>query len=265
MVNKHEQLTKSRLGRLLVNRGYISEAQLEEALVIQTRDGVMLGEALLSQGWISEKDLKRTLNHQKRYRFTAAVVTMVAAPLQPLTALAASPVAAIPISNNKVELSVNQLGKFSGMQMLDDEEMAGVSAQGFGMMPSMGISMGQNADAIAAGLQHKYRDDEDYEQPDDEQIAYEMADTVLTMAGLGPISNLLEANVTVEGISYQEGRAPIEFLPGGKMKFYMPTEIARISMEDIRVKGNTSGDTMGSIYMSDIRFHPNSSYTIGAK
>ena len=64
---------------------------------------------------------------------------------------------------------------------------------------------------------------------------------------------------------YQEGRSQIEILEGGKMKFYMPTEIERISMENIRVKGNTSGPTFGDIYISDIKYHPNSSYTISAK
>ena len=128
---------------------------------------------------------------------------------------------------------------------------------------SRAIGFGQNSD-VASGFTHKYNDD-DYEEPKDEQIAYELADTVLTVAGLGPISNFIEADITIEGLKHQEGRSQIELLEGGKMKFYMPTEIERISMENIRVKGNTSGPTFGNIYISDIKYHPNSSYTISAK
>lgn len=265
MTVKTEQLAKSRLGRLLINRGYITETQLDEALKLQSSQNIMLGEVLISQGLITAKDLKRTLKHQSRYRYTAAFVALAAAPFQPMLAVAASPMG-LPIVNNKVEISSAEMGKFSGMQMLDDEELSGVNAQGFGgSIPGMStaINFGQNAD-VAGGQMHKYND-EDFEEPKDEQIAYELADTVLTVAGLGPISNFIEADITIEGLKYQEGRAQIEILEGGKMKFYMPTEIERISMENIRVKGNTSGATFGDIYISDIKYHPESNYTISAK
>lgn len=266
MTTMHEQIQKSRIGRLLVNKGYISEAQLDEALLAQAKDGVLLGEALIAQGLISTKDLARVLRQQKGYRRTAAAVTMIIAPLQPMVAAAASPVA-MPLTNssNRVELSVSELGSFAGMELMEDEELAAVNAQGF--VTPFGMSLGQNADAIAAGLHHKYREDEDYDydEQNDEQVAYELADTVLTMVGLGPITNLLEADVSVEGVHYRSENPMMEITSDGRMKFYMPTEIERFSMEDIRVKGNFDGPTLGSIYMSDIRFGAGSSYTIGAK
>jgi len=269
MIKQNDKLVKSRLGRILVNRGYINEDQLDLALKLQASENKMLGQVLIDQGLISEKDLKRTLKQQSRYRYTAAFIALATAPFQPMLAMAANPIG-IPLNSQKVELSSVNLGNFQGLQALDDEEMSSVNAQGFGgPIPSMGIGMstdyGKNADGIAAGLQHKYRDDDDYEEQDDEQIAYELADSALTMAGIGPISDLLDAKITIEGMKYQEGRSQIELLEGGKIKMYMPTEIARISIEDIRVKGNTSGPTMGSIFMSDIKYHPKSSYTISAK
>ena len=264
MAIKNEQLIKSRLGRLLINRGYITEAQLDEALVIQASQQMMLGEVLIQKGWISEKELKRTLKHQSRYRYTAAFVALAAAPFQPMLAMAATPMG-LPAVNNKVEISETQLGKFSGMQMMDDEELAGVNAQGFGAIPGMstGINLGQNTN-VAAGLHHKYQDEE-FEEPKDEQIAYELADTVLSVAGMGGIAGFIDADITIEGLKHKEGRSQIEILEGGKMKFYMPTQIDRISMENIRVKGDDSGASFGSIYISDIRYHPDSSYTISAK
>tara|TARA_R110001592_G_scaffold52649_10_gene161451 strand:+ start:49741 stop:50538 length:798 start_codon:yes stop_codon:yes gene_type:complete len=265
MTVKTEQLAKSRLGRLLINRGYITEAQLDEALALQASQSMLLGEVLISQGWITEKDLKRTLKHQSRYRYTAAFIALATAPFQPMLAVAATPMG-LPVVNNKVEISSAEIGKFGGMQMMDDEELSGVNAQGFGgSIPGMStaIGFGQNGD-FAGGQMHKYNE-EDFEEPKDEQIAYELADTVLTVAGVGPISNFIQADISIEGLKFQEGRSQIEILEGGKMKFYMPTEIKRISMENIRVKGNDSGPTFGNIYISDIKYNPNSSYTISAK
>jgi hypothetical protein len=267
-VNRNENIAKSRLGRLLVNRGYITEDQLSEALILQAEGNGLLGEVLIAKGYISEKDLSRTLKHQKRYRYTAAFVALATAPFQPMVAMAASPLGAMPLPSNKIELSAVDMGKFGGMQMMDDSELSGVNAQGFGgQIPGVGLGLnfGQNADAVAAGFQHKYQEEEEYKEQDDEQIAGELADTVLTMVGLGPISNMIEAKITVEGLKFQEGRSQIEVLEDGRVKMYMPTEIARISMEDIRVKGNTSGPTMGNIYISDIKYDPRSSYTIGPK
>ncbi len=266
MTVKTEQLAKSRLGRLLINRGYITEEQLDEALKLQASQNLMLGEVLIEQGWISAKDLQRTLKHQSRYRYTAAFIALAAAPFQPMLAVAATPMG-LPVVNNKVEISSAEMGRFGGMQMLDDEELSGVNAQGFGGVgiPGMSTAMGfgQNADATA-GQMHKYNE-EDFEEPKEEQIAYELADTVLTVAGIGPISNFIQADISIEGLKYKEGRSQIEILEGGKMKFYMPTEIERISMENIRVKGNDSGPTFGDIYISNIKYHPDSSYTISAK
>jgi hypothetical protein len=268
-VNRNEKIAKSRLGRLLINRGYITEDQLSEALTLQAEGNGLLGEVLIDKGYISEKDLNRTLKHQKRYRYTAAFVALATAPFQPMVAMAASPLGAMSLPNNKIELTAVDMGKFGGLKMMDDSELSGVSAQGFGgQIPGfdLGLNFSQNADAVAAGLQHKYEEeDEDYKEQDDEQIAGQLADTVLTIAGFGPISDMIEAKVTIEGLKFQEGRSQIEILSDGRLKMYMPTEIARISMEDIRVKGNTSGPTMGSIYMSDIKYDPRSSYTIGPK
>lgn len=80
---------KSRLGRLLINRGYLSEGQLDEALLLQRETGQRLGEVLIAAGWVTDKELHRVLKHQARYRNAAALVTMVTLPFQPLVSLAA--------------------------------------------------------------------------------------------------------------------------------------------------------------------------------
>ena len=50
MLTGKKQMDKSRLGRLLINRGYITDHQLEVALEGQRNAGLMLGEYLIQQG-----------------------------------------------------------------------------------------------------------------------------------------------------------------------------------------------------------------------
>ncbi len=272
MAVRSDQLQKSRLGRLLVIRGFISERQLDQALWEQGRSGKLLGEVLIAKGWVSQVQLDQVLKQQKRYRKMAAVVALVAAPLQPMLAVAASP-SALPLNNTRVESTeVQNFGAAKGLQMLDDEEMAGVSAQGFvssdvlGLAQTSELMMNPSMHDVDHGLQNLFRDQkEQIEEKRDEKIAQQLTDTVLTMAaGMGPISQMLDADITIKGLKYAEGRAPMEVLGDGRIKFYMPTEIERISMENIRVKGSDDAATMGSIYMSDIKFF-DSNYTISTK
>ncbi|GEM90383.1 GspE/PulE family protein [Oceanithermus desulfurans] len=57
---------RSKLGELLVRRGYISEAQLQDALREQARTGERLGQVLLRRGYLKEEDLVRALATQQQ-------------------------------------------------------------------------------------------------------------------------------------------------------------------------------------------------------
>jgi hypothetical protein len=52
------------LGRLLVDKGLLSESGLERALVDQLRTGRLLGEILVSRGWVSAEDVARAVAEQ---------------------------------------------------------------------------------------------------------------------------------------------------------------------------------------------------------
>jgi len=261
---------KSRLGRLLVNRGYISEQQLDQALIEQAQSGLRLGELLVSKGLVKEIDLARVLKQQSSYRKIATVVAMATAPLQPMLAVAATP-SGLPLNTTRIEAEeILVASQLSGMTMLDDEEMSGISAQGFapnqlsGLSESTTIAMAQNLD-VGSGMSNRFREDDDERKnKPEEQIARDLNDTVLSAIGFGPVSSLLEADMSIEGVRYMEGRAPVEVLSDGRIRFYMPAEIERISMENIRVKGDADGASFGSIYMSGIRFGEGSNYTISA-
>lgn len=56
--------TMQRIGDLLVAAGFVSEAQLEAALLAQKQSGRRLGEELIAQGVVTEVQLTQTLSNQ---------------------------------------------------------------------------------------------------------------------------------------------------------------------------------------------------------
>ncbi|UZE97758.1 hypothetical protein [Alkalimarinus alittae] len=237
---KTKQLDKSRLGRLLVNRGYITEQQLDSALVQQRTTGQKLGEVLVCQGLISQRDLERTLKHQKRYRYTAAFVAMVVAPLQPAVAFAATTQTSSASSDAVAAEQVNAFKSKSGLRALDDESLAGVSAQG-----------------ITEDIQGLMQMVNNEQKPDSVKVLKNLTNVFM------PVTNMLAWDSTVEGVVYDSSKPVFEMLDTGKMKLALPTSIDRISLENIRVAGSgPTSPTFGSVYMSDISFSPDSSVTI---
>ncbi len=238
--NKH-YIDKSRLGRLLVSRGYISDAQLETALELQRNGALRLGEVLVSQGLISARDLERTLKHQTRTRYAAALVAAVVAPMQPLVAFAASAPA-----NATIEKTTTTLEEFSarrGLKPLADDAMAGVSAQG--LTEDVKALMG-----MVAG-------DEEKSDP-----TLKVAKTLTNV--FVPITNHLEWDATVEGVTYDTSKPAFKLLASGKMELAFPTHIDKISLENLRVSGS-SAPSFGNVYLSDISFAPESRLIISAR
>jgi hypothetical protein len=56
------------LGRLLVDRGLLSVATLDEALDVQRTSGRLLGEILVERGWVAPEDVAETLAEQQGLR-----------------------------------------------------------------------------------------------------------------------------------------------------------------------------------------------------
>lgn len=248
MLTSKKQIDKSRLGRLLVNRGYISEAQLDAALVEQAASGARLGEVLIAQGLICERELERTLKHQKRYRYAAAFVAMAVAPLQPMVAFAAGSAGAAVIPTQ----SSSQMKGFaglSGLQPLDDSEMASVTAKG------LVEDIGRLTDIV-----------ERVKNSENGEVVPEEGDAVPQVALLAhlaaPITNFLDSNTKIEGVVYDSATAPFSLNTDGSVNIAMPSHIDRISMTDIKPLGAADGAaSMGNIYISDINF-ANTSMTI---
>ncbi len=58
---------RPRLGRLLVERGVVSESGLQRALLEQRRRGGLLGEILVRRGYITRAELDAALEEQRRW------------------------------------------------------------------------------------------------------------------------------------------------------------------------------------------------------
>ncbi|MGM0769888.1 MAG: pilus assembly protein PilB [Pseudomonadota bacterium] len=239
---------KSRLGLLLINRGYLSESQLEDGLRLQRETGQRLGELLVQAGWISERELERVLKHQSRYRNAAAFFTMVTLPFQPLVSFAAS-------SNTAHAVPAQDAGELyqqRGLKPLDDQELASVAGQGDQSLMQRMASVGMMAGARTS----------DGEQEDSlTEHADVMEGLKLTANIFVPVLSFLDSDMTISGVHYRDDRPRYQVQEDGGLVLALPERIEQIRMDNIRVSGGQT-PPMGNVTISDIRFHPDSSMTI---
>jgi hypothetical protein len=231
---------KSRLGRLLINRGYLSEGQVDEGLRLQRETGQRLGEVFIQAGWISEKELYRVLKHQSRYRNAAALVTMVTLPFQPLVTFAASNSA----EASQSALEAGELYERGNLAPLSESELATISGQGdptllerIGVVSSMAENpTGDGSADVIEGLK-------------------------LTANIFVPVLNFLDSDLSISGVHYREGEPRYRVREDGALMLAFPERIEEIRMDNIRVSGS-QGASMGNVSIHDIRFHPDSQMTI---
>ena len=58
------RLTRKKLGEILLEKGLLTESQIQDALRLQHQQGVLFGEALVEQGLITEEKILATLVEQ---------------------------------------------------------------------------------------------------------------------------------------------------------------------------------------------------------
>lgn len=236
---------KSRLGRLLINRGYLSEGQLEEALLAQRESGQRLGEVLIAAGWVSEKELHRVLKHQARYRNAAALVTMVTLPFQPLVSLASTNTNAANIPN-----VAGELYEKGGFAPLSEHEMAEVAAQS-----NVGLLARIETVAAMPGAAHEGG----VAVP---EATLDAVEGIKLAANIFvPVLSFLDSDLTISGVHYREGEPRYSIREDGALRLAFPERIEEIRMDNIRVSGDQS-PAMGNVSLHNIRFHPDSQMTI---
>ena len=62
--SRHPPGTSPRLGDILVSRGVVSEAQVEEAIALQKTTSMRMGQIIIDKGWASEMDVLSALGEQ---------------------------------------------------------------------------------------------------------------------------------------------------------------------------------------------------------
>ena len=222
---------KSRLGRLLINRGYISEGQLEAGLKIQHDTGQRLGEVLVEAGWLTERELHRVLKHQARYRNAAALVAMVTVPFQPLVTFASG--------NSNAALAPVVAGEmYGGFAAMTEEEMASVTA------------------GSEIGLLERIETVADPETARDPVNTLKLASHIFS-----PVLSFVDSDLSISGVHYREGEPQYRIRDDGALQLLLPERIEEVRLDNIRVT-NSQTPPIGNISIQDIRFHPDSRMTI---
>lgn len=237
---------KSRLGRLLISRGYLSDRQLEEGLHLQRETGQRLGEVFVQSGWITERELHRVLRHQTRYRHAAALVTMVVLPFQPMVSFASTGQS----GGDQGSADAGQMISEGEFEPLSDREMADVSGQRDAVLFDRFSQVSSMPD------QARGEGGPDASDPD----AIEALKLVTNV--FVPVMNFLDSELTISGVHYREDMRRFAIRTDGGLELAMPERIEQIRMENIRVG---SGPSMGNITISDVRFSAESSMTIHAR
>jgi hypothetical protein len=69
LMDQASEAKRTALGTLLIERGYIDQEQLDEALRRSAENGERLGEVIVNLGWASEDDLAKVLAEQWHLRY----------------------------------------------------------------------------------------------------------------------------------------------------------------------------------------------------
>ena len=69
LMDQASEAKRTALGTLLIERGYIDQEQLDEALRRSAENGERLGEVIVRLGWASEEDLAKVLAEQWHLRY----------------------------------------------------------------------------------------------------------------------------------------------------------------------------------------------------
>lgn len=222
----HQVRQRSRLGQLLVSKGVISEAQLNEAMARQQSSGQRLGEILTELNLATQRQINSVLRTQKQLRIAAALVTAL---LGPVTVFA-SPLA-VPLGPT---VSARQQGS-GGMHALDEAELSEAAGRG-------GITQ--------EGLMALVKDSK-----------HGSVQPLIKL--MNPLLLAFDADTTIKNVVYDADSATSVINPDGSITLRLPSSIGEIAINHIRVRGSDPGSPgFGSITLSDIDLR-GTSITIG--
>lgn len=234
-MTEHNQ--KSRLGSLLINKGLITQEQLDCALKSQLTNGLRLGEALIQQGMLTQRQLNKALKKQNRHRLWATVIAMLLGPMS-FGAFASQSA-----SSESDTASSSQMSQYQGLKALDDAELASIDGQGLQSTQAALAALINQAKGEATNDTHKLG----------------ALDELATL--LNPIASLLDADISIKGVK-QNASKQTTIHSDGSIELALPSEIEEIAFRNLRVKGDQSGSSFGDVIVSNIRFSDQSSVRV---
>lgn len=210
---------RSRLGRLLLEKGIISEEQLNKAIEQQKITGQKLGEVLTGWNLATQRQITGLLRRQRNLRMATAVATALLGPLQ---AFAASPVPVTQVT------STQSGARSEGLKELSEDEMGDVSAQG-----------SLSHDQLLNLAQHSKDGD-----------GLEVIKDVAKL--LNPVLQMLDSETSMKDVVYDPENAKAVVNKDGSVTLRLPSSIGELSFRNIRVAGDTQGYSLGSIVIRGI-------------
>ncbi len=95
-----QHLEKVRVGEVLVQKGIISQTQLQQALLVQQQNSQKLGEILLQQNLVSQAQLRQALNKQRWHNWAVTLLLAGGALTAGLPKMISAEVASAPLHHD---------------------------------------------------------------------------------------------------------------------------------------------------------------------
>ena len=126
LMDQASEAKRTALGTLLIERGYIDQEQLDEALRRSAENGERLGEVIVKLGWASEDDLAKVLAEQWHLRyFERSAISFDGKALRRMSWEDASRLEALPIQENEEGAVVVAVAEPTDARLLALRELLG--------------------------------------------------------------------------------------------------------------------------------------------
>ncbi len=126
LMDQASEAKRTALGTLLIERGYIDQEQLDEALRRSAENGERLGEVIVRLGWASEEDLAKVLAEQWHLRyFERSAISFDGRALRRMSWEDASRLEALPIQENEDGAVVVAVAEPTDARLLALRELLG--------------------------------------------------------------------------------------------------------------------------------------------
>jgi hypothetical protein len=126
LMDQASDAKRTALGTLLIERGYIDQEQLDEALRRSAENGERLGEVIVNLGWASEDDLAKVLAEQWHLRyFERSAISFDGKALRRMSWEDASRLEALPIQENDEGAVVVAVAEPTDARLLALRELLG--------------------------------------------------------------------------------------------------------------------------------------------